>query len=88
MRLGKVDDLISMKLFITDHADPSVGLMPSNYEIDVPFEKDSDKEALDDFRNKVEEIYKTYSFGEITLLYDFEAEAIGKSFSDYGLNNG
>lgn len=77
-----------MKLLITDHADPSVGLMPTTYEVDVPFEKDSDKEAFDDFKEKMLHAYSMYCFGKMTLLYDFEAEAIGKSFSEYGLNNG
>ena len=77
-----------MKLLITDHADPSVGLQETTYEVDVPFEKDTDKEILDMFKDSMLHAYAMYCFGKMTLLYDFEAEAIGKSFSDYGLNNG
>ena len=77
-----------MKLFITDHADSSVGLMPTTYEVDVPFSDDSDKEILDMFKDTMLHAYSMYCFGKMTLLYDFEAEAIGKSFSEYGLNNG
>ena len=77
-----------MKLLIQDHADPSVGLMPTTYEVDVPFGDDSDKEILDMFKDSMLHAYSMYCFGKITLLYDFEAEAIGKSFSEYGLNNG
>lgn len=88
MRLGKVAEKISMKLIIKDHGDSSVGIQPSYYEVDVPFQKDSDKEILDMFKESMLHAYAMFCFGKMTLLYDFEAEAIGKSFSEYGLNNG
>ena len=77
-----------MKLLITDHGDSSVGLTPTTYEVDVPFEENSDKEILDMFKDSILHAYSMYCFGKMTLLYDFEAEVIGKSFSEYGLNNG
>jgi hypothetical protein len=88
MRLGESDDYICMKLIIIDNGDTSVGIDGSVYEVDVPFLEDSDKEAYDDFKEKMLHAYATYCIGKMTLLYDFEAEAIGKSFNDYGLNNG
>ncbi|HMW08416.1 MAG TPA: hypothetical protein PK079_23900 [Leptospiraceae bacterium] len=77
-----------MQLIIIDHADPSVGLQETTYRVDVPFDKNSDKEILEMFKNSILHSYAMFCFGKMTLLYDFEAEAIGKSFSDYGLNNG
>ena len=88
MRLGKVAEKISMKLLIKDHGDSSVGIMTITYEVDVPFEENSDKEILDMFKDSMLHAYAMFCFGKMTLLYDFEAEAIGKSFADYGLNNG
>jgi len=76
-----------MKLIIKDHGDTSVGIPSTTYEVDVPFTKDSDKEAFDDFKDKMLHAYSAYCIGKMTVLYDFEVEAIGKSFSEYGLNN-
>ena len=47
-----------MKLLITDHGDSSVGLMPTTYEVDVPFEENSDKEILDMFKVQIQ--YRTF----------------------------
>lgn len=76
-----------MKLLITDQGNSSVGVPPTTYEVDVPFGENSDKEILDMFKDSILHAYSMYCFGKMTLLYDFEAEAIGKSFSEYGLNN-
>ena len=77
-----------MKILITYHGDSILGVRPTTYEVDVPFEENSDKEILDMFKDSILHAYSMYCFGKMTLLYDFEAEVIGKSFSEYGLNNG
>ena len=67
------------KLFITDHADPSVGLFPITYTIEHPFTKDeADKNLRDWFREHMETIYYEFSEGKITAEYDFERAAILK----------
>ena len=65
-----------MKLFITDHADPNVGLFSSTWEIECPFENNvDDKEFHEWFRTAQIEIYKEIAVGKITAEYDFERKA-------------
>lgn len=71
-----------MKLFITDHADPSVGMFPCTWEVEVPFEvgdsgvkqyyshpKESD---LVFFKEKIKEVYELYCDGRCEAYYEFE----------------
>lgn len=66
------------KLIITDKGDSSVGLFPEYWEIQSPFDIDTDnisedeKETLEFFRDKMIEIYKEFCNGKCLAEYDFE----------------
>jgi hypothetical protein len=77
-----------MKLIVIDKGDPSVGIPATSYEVDCPFEDNTDKQELKEFKELVLHLYAVFCAGKIELLYDFEIEAIENSFKDYGLNNG
>lgn len=62
------------KLFVTDHADPSVGLFTSSYSIESPFDQSDEKEDIEWFRKAQIDIYKEYAAGKITAEYEFERE--------------
>ena len=67
------------KLFITDHADPSVGVFAQTFTIEAPFEgTEEDFEVREWFRLEQVEIYKEVAFGRITAEYDFERAAIAE----------
>lgn len=62
-----------MKLHIIDNGDTSVGIMPTLFFIDVPFDKnDVDDETLEWFRNEQLKLYKEFSEGRLYTFYDFE----------------
>ena len=72
-----------MKLFVTDHADPSVGMFPCAWEVEVPFlVNDAAKEKyqvgdaseLDLFRNDIQELYENYCDGRCEAYYEFETK--------------
>lgn len=67
-----------MKLFITDHADPSVGLFSQEWAIECPFsEKEETTESfLEWFKLHLIGIYVEFSEGRVTAEYDFERQAI------------
>ena len=67
------------KLHIHDAGDPSVGIFPTGWEVDVPIyipnsEELSygDEENLEFFKSKMLEIYKEFAEGRLTAMYDFE----------------
>lgn len=61
------------KLFITDHADPSVGLFSETYTIETPFEScEEDFELREWFRLEQVKIYREFAMGRVTAEYDFE----------------
>jgi len=69
----KINDMPQTKLFITDHADPSVGLFSQEWTIECPFEKDETTESfLEWFRLHMIGIYVEFSDGKVTAEYDFE----------------
>lgn len=70
-----------MKLYITDHADPSVGMFPCTWEVEVPFNvndaairayKVGNGSELGLFKNSIEEIYEGYCDGRCEAYYEFE----------------
>lgn len=62
-----------MKLIIFDKGDESVGLFPTSYEIDCPFNKDDVEQAdLDQFKETMVSIYKEYDCQ--LAMYDFEID--------------
>ena len=66
-----------IKMVVTDHADPSVGIFQQNWELDSPWSKENKNEyeiteELEWFREKIREIYIEFAQGEISVLYDFE----------------
>lgn len=61
------------KLFITDHADPSVGMFVQSWEVVCPFEySEEENEMIEFFRNAMIEAYQEFANGKITALYDIE----------------
>ena len=62
-----------MKLIIFDNGDPSNGISETQYEIDVPFNKDDvEYGTLSFFKDSIHNIYKEFAEGRLILLYDFE----------------
>jgi hypothetical protein len=63
------------KLYITDHADPSVGMFPCTWTVEVPFrvKPTRDKEELILFKQAIIELYKDFCDGKCTAYYDFES---------------
>lgn len=78
-----------MKLIVVDKGDPSVGINPVSWEVDVPFtiskgefitpEEGSD---LMFFRDKIIELYKEFCDGKCVATYDFEYEEETKLLQD------
>ena len=67
------------KLFITDHADPSVGLFSETHTIETPFEAcEEDFELREWFRLEQVKIYREFAMGNVTAEYDFERAAIAE----------
>lgn len=64
------------KLIVTDHADPSVGLLVRTFSVECPFDHQSEQEELEFFRNAIIEAYKEFADGKVTAEYDFEYDAI------------
>ena len=68
-----------VKLFITDHADPSVGLFSETHTIETPFEAcEEDFELREWFRLEQVKIYREFAMGNVTAEYDFERAAIAE----------
>lgn len=68
-----------MKLHITDAGDPSVGIQPQTWTVDVPFEVKLPKDWADEentmaFKEAALFLYQDYAEGRIRALYDFEIE--------------
>ena len=69
----KIKMMGKTKLFITDHADPSVGMFVQNWEVVCPFEySEEESEMIEFFRNAMIEAYSEFANGKITALYDIE----------------
>jgi hypothetical protein len=67
-----------MKLYLTDLADPSVGMSQRTWEIDCPFDViepyPEDIELGDWFKEQMINIYKEFADGKLLAEYDFELE--------------
>ena len=63
-----------MKLYITDHAEPSVGIFESRYDLDCPLDQNNEPEELDQFKKMAIGLYSEFSFGRVSAIYDFERE--------------
>ena len=62
-----------MKLYITDHADPSVGINPQQWIIECPFdERNADAESFEFFRTEMIKIYLEFSDSKITAEFENE----------------
>lgn len=60
-------------ILVTDAGDPSVGIYPRSWMVEVPFAIDlNDKEMLDDFRAGIERLYNDFCDGRCRVEYDFE----------------
>lgn len=68
----------SIKLIISDHGDPSVGIFGCSWEVEYPMILDpenlsvDDKVELDFFRKDMIVAYQNYCDGRCTADYDFE----------------
>ena len=63
-----------LKLIIVDHADPSVGLLESRYEIDCPFDSDADVEDRKLFATEAISAFVEFAQGKLTYYYSDEKE--------------
>jgi len=62
-----------MKLHIIDNGDTSVGIFPSSFSIDVPFNKEEvDDETLTWFKEQQLILYSEFAEGKLFAFYDFE----------------
>jgi len=59
-------------LYVTDSADPSVGLMPQTWEIQCPLDIDSNPELLKEFKDGIADLYSYYADGRLFLWYEWE----------------
>lgn len=65
-----------MNLIVTDHGDPSVGIMPQTWSIPCPFSTaEVDKEGLQYFATEIGKLYQEFSeSGRVSCEYDFELQ--------------
>ena len=61
-----------MKLIVTDHADPSVGIFTQTWAIECPFDAESEGEDLEFFKDSIVEVFRNFAFGKVTAEYDYE----------------
>lgn len=62
-----------LKLVVTDHGDPSVGIFPQSWEVECPFLMDeSAPEEVELFREIILKVYQEFSEGKLSAVYDFE----------------
>lgn len=60
---------------VEDMGDPSVGLMPIKYMVEMPFvPEDILDNDLDYFRNALSDIYKEYAQGNIRVYFDCDGK--------------
>ncbi len=71
--------MVVKNLIIEDRGDPSVGIFPQYWEINIPFyvpDSDnidsSDQEELDRFKADMSNIYQDYCEGRLVAIYDYE----------------
>ena len=65
-----------MKLIVTDHADPSVGLFAASFVVESPFEThEIGDDCIDYFKQDIIHVFMEYATGRVTAMYDFEMEA-------------
>jgi hypothetical protein len=63
-----------LKLIITDHADPSVGLFERSYEIDCPFGSEADIEDRKLFAVEARLLFADFAQGKLTSHYSDEKQ--------------
>ena len=63
-----------LKLIIVDHAEPSVGLLESRYEIDCPFDSDAGVEDRKLFAIEAISAFVEFAQGKLTYYYNDEKE--------------
>jgi hypothetical protein len=62
-----------MKLHIIDEADLSVGLMPREFTIDCPFEREDVEESqLEAFKLEMLLLYSDHADGRLVAFFDYE----------------
>jgi len=72
-----------MKLTVFDKGDMSVGIFPTNFEIDCPFERcDMEQEHLNEFKEAILKLYTSYDYGNYAL-YDYELKELFKQENDF-----
>lgn len=63
-----------MKLIVTDHGDPSVGIFPETWEVDSPHDG-TEPDGRELFRDLILQAYGEFCEGKLTAYYDFELQA-------------
>jgi len=64
-----------MKLYITDGGDPSVGIFSQTYTVETPFTPENAyPDDLIWFKRQMENVYKEFAEGRLTLWYEHECE--------------
>lgn len=61
-----------MILHIEDKGDPSVGIWPTSWCVQAPFDEKMDDENKKWFKERIKEIYYEFSEGKLILEYDYE----------------
>jgi len=62
-----------MILHIIYNGDTSVGIFPSSFSIDVPFNNDDvDEETLKWFKDEQIKLYNEFAEGKLYAFYDYE----------------
>lgn len=62
-----------IKLYVTDHGDPSVGINLATWTVEAPANKEETQE-LEWFKGAIIEVYKEAAQGRVTACYDFEID--------------
>lgn len=63
-----------MKLIVTDHGDPSVGIFPETWQVDAPHDC-TEEEGRELFRDLILQAYAEFCEGRLTAEYEYEIEA-------------
>ena len=78
-----------MKLYLQDSGDPSVGMFPIDWDLDVPFHvedesnpTEEEQEQLEEFRYSIMKAYTEYCEGRLRCFYRFEIERENKAMDE------
>lgn len=71
-----------MKLTIFDKGDESVGLFPTQWEVDCPFDEiTAEENDLQFFKERAKDLYSDFAQGKLTAMYDFEIQKLEEMYN-------